>query len=276
MLLNLAFIINHTMRALGILDKMRTAYINPVQYFLQLGEDKVAVNDLIGHNIRLQWTGRIFCTVCGKKTNKSFGEGMCYPCFANAPENSECILRPELCKAHLGEGRNPEWEHKYHNQMHYVYLATTNSVKVGITRGDQLPTRWIDQGAHRGIILAEVPYRQMAGLIEVELKQHLSDKTNWQRMLKNECCEVELVVEKERIRELLPEEMRQYISTNSEIVELIYPVNSYPTKVTSLSFEKLPNIEMQLTGVRGQYFIFEGGNVINIRKNSGYEVELIA
>jgi len=264
------------MRAIGLLDKMRAAYINPVQYFLQLGEDKVAVNDLIGQNIRLQWTGRIFCTVCGKKTNKSFGEGLCYPCFANAPENSECILRPELCKAHLGEGRDPEWEKKHHLQPHYVYLAATNAIKVGITRGDQIPTRWIDQGAHRGIILAEVPYRQLAGVIEVELKQHLSDKTNWQRMLKNECCDTELVVEKERIRELLPEELRQYVSTNSEVVELIYPVTSYPTKVTSLSFEKLPSIEMQLAGVRGQYFIFEGGNVINIRKNSGYEVELIA
>lgn len=266
------------MRALGVLDKMKTGYINPVQYYLQLGPDRITVNDLIGQNIRMQWTGNIYCTVCKKKTNKSFGEGMCYPCFSSSAENSECIIRPELCEAHLGKGRDAEWEHKNHNQPHYVYLAVTNSIKVGVTRGDQIPTRWIDQGAHKGIIVAETPYRQLAGFIEVVLKDHLSDKTNWQRMLKNEphAVDLDLIAEKKKIFDLLPEQYRQYMSPNDEIVEIIYPVTKYPVKVTSLSFEKTPSIEMKLAGVRGQYFIFENGSVINIRSKSGYEVELIA
>src|SRR5580658_698700 len=133
------------MRAIGVLDKMRTLYINPVQYFLELGPDKIAVNELLGKPIKLQWTGNIYCGVCGRKTYKSFGEGLCYNCFANAPENAECIVRPELCEAHLGKGRDPEWEQRHHNRPHYVYLALTNDVKVGVTRGDQIPTRWIDQ-----------------------------------------------------------------------------------------------------------------------------------
>ena len=265
------------MRAIGILDKMSTSYINPVQYFMQLGDNKVAVNELIGKNIQLRFTGNIYCTVCGKKTYKSFGEGMCYNCFSTSPENAECILRPELCEAHLGKGRDPEWEKKVHFRPHYVYLAQTNAIKVGVTREDQIPTRWIDQGAHKGIILAETPYRQLAGFIETALKEHLSDKTNWQRMLKNESIgEIDLVNEKERVINLLPEEFRQYKSDNNEIVELIYPVTTYPAKVTSLSLDKTPVVEMKLTGIRGQYFMFEGGPVINIRKHSGYGVELIA
>ncbi len=265
------------MRALGVLDKMKTGFINPVQYYLQLGDDKIAVNELVGNNIRLQWTGNIYCTVCGKKTAKSFGEGMCYNCFANAPDNAECILRPELCEAHLGKGRDIEWEKRNHLQPHFVYLALTNAIKVGVTRGDQIPTRWIDQGAHKGIIIAETPYRQLAGFIEVVLKEHMSDKTNWQRMLKNEpAVGVDLLEEKRKAIALLPEQYRQYESANDEVVELIYPVQQYPVKVTSLSFERVPSIEMKLTGIRGQYFIFEGGNVINIRSKSGYEVELIA
>jgi len=264
------------MRALGILDKMSTSFINPVQYFLTLGSDKVAMNEWVGKNILLQWTGNIYCTVCGRKTSKSFGEGMCYPCFANAPENAECIIRPELCEAHLGKGRNPEWEQLHHFKPHYVYLALTNAIKVGVTRGDQIPTRWIDQGAYKGIVIAETPYRQLAGFIEVFLKDHFSEKTNWQRMLRNELNgERNLSEEKKRIFELLPEEFRQYKYDNEEIVELIYPVLQYPAKVTSISFEKVNNIEMKLSGIRGQYFIFEGGQVINIRKHSGYEVELI-
>jgi len=265
------------MRALGVLDKMKTGFINPVQYFLQLGKDKIAVNELIGNNIRLQWTGNIYCTVCGKKTNKSFGEGMCYNCFATAPENAECIIRPELCEAHLGKGRNPEWEQTHHNRPHFVYLALTNSVKVGVTRGDQIPTRWIDQGAAKGIIVAETPYRQLAGFIEVVMKDYFTDKTHWQKMLKNEPAgDIDLLSEKKRVFDLLPAEYGQYKYANDEIIELVYPVQQYPTKVTSLSFEKMPTIEMKLTGIRGQYFMFEGGNVINIRSKSGYEVELIA
>ena len=265
------------MRALGVLDKMKTGFINPVQYFLQLGEDKIAVNDLVGSNIRLQWTGRIFCGICGKKIPKSFGEGLCYDCFANAPGNAECILRPELCEAHLGRGRDVEWERRNHLQPHFIYLALTNTIKVGVTRGDQIPTRWIDQGAHKGIIIAETPYRQLAGFIEIVLKEHMSDKTNWQRMLKNEpAVGIDLLQEKKKAIALLPEQYRQYESTNNEIVELIYPVQQYPVKVASLSFEKMPSIEMKLTGIRGQYFMFEGGNVINIRSKIGYEVELIA
>lgn len=264
------------MRALGVLDKMRTSFVNPVQYTLQLGDEKIPVNELIGKNIQLRWTGRIICTVCGKKTSKSFGEGMCYNCFANAPENAECIIRPELCEAHLGKGRDPEWEKRNHLQPHFVYLALTNSVKVGVTRGDQIPTRWIDQGAHRGIILAETPYRQLAGFIEVVLKEHLTDKTNWQKMLKNEPPAVnDLIAEKNRVIELLPDQYRQYKSANDEVLELVYPVLEYPVKITSLNFEKMPAIEMKLQGIRGQYFIFENGNVINIRSKSGYEVELI-
>lgn len=263
------------MKATGVLDKMRTSFVNPVQYFLKLGDESVAVNDLVGRSISLIWTGSIYCTVCGKRTAKSFGEGMCYPCFANAPENAECILRPELCEAHLGKGRNPEWEQKNHLQTHYVYLALTNALKVGVTRLDQIPTRWIDQGAQKGIILAETPYRQLAGFIEVVLKDYLSDKTNWQKMLKNEpYTGADLLSEKKRVIDLLPEHFRQYQSTNDEIVELIYPVIAYPQKVSSLSFEKMPSINMKLIGVRGQYFMFENGYVINIRSKSGYEVEL--
>lgn len=265
-----------SMRAIGILDKMSTSYINPVQYTLALGEDKILVNDLIGQQIKLQWTGRIFCTVCGKKTNKAFGEGMCYNCFSTAPENSECIIRPELCGAHEGRGRNIEWEQKHHNRPHYVYLALSSGVKVGVTREDQIPTRWIDQGAKKGVILAQTPYRQLAGLIEVALKEHLTDKTNWQKMLKDETIVIDLIEERMRIKGLLAENYHTYIFAEPEVVEITYPVMYYPEKVTSLSFEKVPTIDLKLVGIRGQYFMFEGGQVINIRSKSGYEVELSA
>ena len=180
------------MEVKGDLSKMRTALKDKVEYTLTLGDESILMNDLVGKEITISHTGTIHCVDCGKVTKKSFGQGFCFPCFQKSPMNSECIIRPELCEAHLGKGRNPEWEESQNNTEHYVYLAASSGVKVGVTRADQIQTRWIDQGASRGILLAKVPYRQLAGEIEVALKEHISDKTAWQRMLKNEQTDAEL------------------------------------------------------------------------------------
>ena len=146
---------------------MNTEFGSPIKYSLHLSGDELNMNELLGQKLRIEFQGRINCVACGRATKKAFGQGFCYPCFANAPENAECIVRPELCEGHLGKGRDPEWELKYHVQPHFVYLAVSSGLKVGITRATQIPYRWIDQGASSAIILAEVPYRRLSGEIEV-------------------------------------------------------------------------------------------------------------
>jgi hypothetical protein len=258
----------------GNLHKMYTSLGDIIEYRLKLS-DELLMNDFVGKTVQLEWNGIINCQKCKKVTKKSFGQGFCYPCFANAAEAAECILRPELCRAHLGEGRDPEWEEKFHNQPQIVYLAASSAVKVGVTRGQQVPTRWIDQGATAAIILAEVPNRFEAGRIEVALKEFFTDKTSWQKMLKNEIDEsIDLEDEKWALEEHLPSDIMSYFSENDEITELNYPVLEYPEKVKSLSFEKTPTISGKLLGIKGQYLIFEGGFVLNIRKHTGFYVEI--
>lgn len=256
------------------MSKMSAKWSNPIQYTLRLDED-VDMNGLIGRIISLHFNGDIFCRNCSKKTKKSFGEGFCYNCFLTAPENAECIIRPELCRAHLGEGRDPEWEERNHNQPHIVYLAASDCVKVGVTRETQIPTRWIDQGAASAIKLAETPNRFEAGRIEVALKDFFTDKTNWQRMLKNEVDEaIDLVEEKWELHEQLPGDIQQYFVEDDEVLINEFPVIHYPVKVKSLSFDKTPIITGKLSGIKGQYLIFEDGSVLNIRKHTSYFVEL--
>ena len=258
----------------GLLHKMQTELGDEVTYSLHLNSTFV-VNDLIGRNIRLNWSGKIVCANCEKQTRKSFGDGLCYSCFMNAPQAAECILRPELCRAHLGEGRDVEWEEANHNQPHIVYLAASDIVKVGVTRITQVPTRWIDQGASAAIRLAETPNRYEAGKLEVALKEFFSDKTNWQRMLKNEIDdEIDLVEEKWTLHDRLPADLTEFFSEDDEIIDINYPVLEFPAKVTSMSFDKTPTIEGKLMGIKGQYLLFEGGKVLNIRKHTGYEVEM--
>ncbi len=259
----------------GTISKMKVDLQDEVKYTLILGDDAIDMNALINKVIRLFWNGDIFCSACGKKTKNSFGEGFCYPCFQSAPEATECTIRPELCRAHLGEGRDPEWEERNHNTPHIVYLAASDIVKVGVTRITQVPTRWIDQGASSAIRLAETPNRYEAGILEVALKTFFADKTNWQRMLKNEVDDsIDLVEEKWNLHDQLPEDLIQFFSENDEVIDINYPVLTYPTKVKSLSFDKTPTIEGKLVGIKGQYLIFEDGSVLNIRKHTSYFLEV--
>lgn len=257
----------------GLITKMHVTHGKPIQYQLVLTPDKIDMNAYLGADIRMEWTGKIVCSNCGKTTKNSFGQGFCYPCFMSAPQAAPCIINPELCKAHLGEGRDVEWEMKYHNQPHVVYLAVSDTVKVGVTRRDQCLTRWIDQGAHRSIILAETNNRYEAGVIEVALKPYLTDKTNWQRMLKNEVdYSIDLVEEKGKVEDLLPFDLRSFISDDDTITEFQYPVIAFPEKVKSVGFDKTPLVEGTLVGIKGQYLIFSDNRVINMRKHTSYEI----
>lgn len=257
----------------GLIEKMKVDFQSPIQYTLQLDGD-INMNELIGQDIRMNFSGRIICSNCGKQTKNSFGQGFCFNCFQSAPQAAPCIINPELCRAHLGEGRDIEWEEAHHNQPHIVYLALSDSVKVGVTRANQALTRWIDQGAAQAIVLAETQNRYEAGVIEVALKAHMTDKTNWQRMLKNEInTAIDLMEEKGRVEELLPFDLRDFISGNDEIFEFNYPVLSFPDKVKSVGFDKSPEVSGKLKGIKGQYLIFDDNRVINMRKHTSYEIE---
>lgn len=257
----------------GTLSKMTVYYEDEIQYRLHLNGREINMNEKIGQPLTLQWTGAIICMKCGTKTKTSFSQGFCYRCFQTAPECSECIIRPELCEAHNGKGRDPQWEEDNHNQPHIVYLAATDAVKVGITRKTNLFTRWIDQGAKSTIVFAETPNRYTSGLVEVALKNFLTDKTNWRNMLTNKTDEsIDLEEEKWLIEEQLPSDIAQYVVDDDEVYAFNYPVLNYPIKVNSINLEKVVQFTKKLVGIRGQYLLFDDGSVINIRKYGGYQV----
>ena len=183
-------------------------------------------------------------------------------------------MRPELSTAHLGkEDRDLEYEKKVQLQPHIVYLANSSNVKVGVTRKSQVPTRWIDQGAHEAIEIVEVPNRYLAGITEVALKDHVSDKTNWRKMLKNDIEDEDLVEWRERLKSYIPDEAQAYyIASNSE-TNIDFPVLNYPKKPKSLNIEKEQTYTGKLVGVKGQYLIFEDDTVFNIRSNEGLVVK---
>jgi len=254
----------------GQISKLITELRDPVSYQLPIGDKKINLNEMIDKNISLSFNGEIRCIACNNKIKKTFMQGYCYPCFISTPQTSECILRPELCRAHEGEARDMQWAEKYCLTDQYVYLALTSNLKVGVTRHTQIPTRWIDQGAHKTIIFAKTPNRYLAGMIEKELSKHISDKTYWRRMLLGEYPDLNLLGEKEKLIQSLSAEYQKFITDDQKITELNYPVSIKPSKIKSLNFDKTPLITGKLCGIKGQYLFFENDFVLNIRKFTGY------
>lgn len=264
----------------GNIYKMRTALTDgEIDYQLPIGSDAIDLNAQLGLPISMRFDGVINCKNCGRLTKKSFAQGFCYPCFRNAPQNSPCIIHPELCEGHLGKGRDVEWEQRHHVQPHIVYLALNSAIKVGVTRATQVPTRWIDQGAGAAIVLAEVPYRRLAGQIEVALKDQFTDKTDWRKMLRNEVAEIGDLIESRKraeafIIEAFGEEIEQHLPKSDKVLELNYPVLQFPKKVKSVNFDKQAEIEGTLLGIKGQYLLLDGDRVLNMRRHAGYFLEV--
>jgi len=270
---SLIILIFGLMEYTGNIRKMEAFPENVIQYFLPLGNQKINMNELIGRQITLEYLGHIHCVKCGRETRKSFAQGYCYPCFTTAPETEECVLRPELCRAHEGVARDMEYAKRHCLSDQVVYLSLTSGIKVGVTRSSQVPTRWIDQGAIRAVEFARTPNRYSAGLLEVAMKDYLADKTNWRKMLSgSDPGDVDLPGEKQRLSAFVPPELATYITEDKQQVELEYPVIKYPEKIKSLNFDKDPLVSGELNGIKGQYLMLDQNRVINIRKFGGYRI----
>ncbi|RUA12831.1 MAG: DUF2797 domain-containing protein [Flavobacteriia bacterium] len=261
------------MKYTGVLKKMTTENASPVQYYLEMEQDILNMNQLLDKEVSISfktWQ----CLSCGEE-KKIFRQGFCYDCFYKMPQTGDWIMKPELSKAHLGiEDRDLEYEKQVQLQPHIVYLANSSNVKVGVTRKSQVPTRWIDQGAHEAIEIVEVPNRYLAGITEIALKEHVSDKTNWRKMLTNDVLDLDLKEEREKLVKYIPEEARQYFLENNSETEIDFPVIQYPSKIRSLNLDKTPVYKGKLKGIKGQYLLFEDGTVFNVRNWEGYVVDL--
>lgn len=258
----------------GVLKKMTTELNDSVKYYLKLKNDFVAVHQFLDQSVTLDLIGYECLNCCS--TEIIFAQGFCKKCFFESPSAGDWIMRPELSKAHLDiEDRDLSYEKKVQLQPHIVYLALSSHIKVGVTRKAQLPTRWIDQGAHQALPILEVPNRYLAGVGEVALKEYFSDKTNWRKMLKNEVDPVDWESERNKALDNIPKELKQYIVKDQlEPLTINFPVNRYPEKVKSLNLKKENTYTGTLKGVKGQYLIFEDDTVFNVRSNEGVVVDL--
>jgi hypothetical protein len=257
----------------GVLTKMETEFGSPIQYYLVFKNDFINMNQLLNKTLKISFV-KYQCLNC-ELDKPIYRQGFCKNCFFDIPQAADWIIRPELSTAHLDkEDRDLAYEKKVQLQPHIVYLANSSNVKVGVTRKSQVPTRWIDQGAHEAIEIVEVPNRYLAGITEIALKDYVADKTNWRKMLKNDIEDENLVEWRERLKGYIPDEAKvYYIASNTE-TNIEFPVLKYPKKPTSLNLVKSHEYVGKLVGIKGQYLIFDDQTVFNIRGNEGLVVTI--
>lgn len=257
----------------GVLRKMRTEVGHPIQYYMLFEDDFLNVNQVLDKLLTIHFI-KYQCLNCGED-RPIYRQGFCKNCFFDIPSAGDWIMRPELSTAHLDkEDRNLEYEKKVQLQPHIVYLANSSNIKVGVTRKSQVPSRWIDQGAHEAIEIVETPNRYLAGITEVALKDHVGDKTNWRKMLTNEVDDKNLVDWSQKLKVYIPEEAIDYFIASNTETHLEFPVLRYPKKVNSLNLNKSPAYSGVLKGIKGQYLIFEDDTVFNVRGSEGFYVGL--
>lgn len=257
----------------GVLHKMITENANPIEYYLQLETDFIHMNPLINQLFKIDFL-HFECLNC-HQNKPIFRQGFCQKCFFEIPQTADWIMHPELSKAHLGiEDRDLEYEKSIQLKPHIVYLANSGDVKVGVTRKSQIPTRWIDQGADQALIIAEMPNRYLAGIVEVALKQHVSDKTNWRKMLTNNVPTTNLKQIRDNLLPFIPLEAKPFCIEQAEETCLHFPVEHYPQKVSTLNLIKSRTYQGVLKGIKGQYLLFDDQTVFNIRANEGLFVRI--
>ena len=249
-----------------------------------------------GHHIQLTKLNEYECLSCKKIIPKYFG-GYCYVCNLKKASADFCMLDPSLCHYSKGTCREPQWADNFCFSPHYVYLAFTDKFKVGITRKNQIPTRWCDQGATMAAILCQVNSRYLSGLLEKKLTKILADKSHWINMLKMGNCrptqkdfsekfyEVqnylnEIQKEFQFDKVFFPEHLKnlnqnlpfqQYLEP--EIYELNYQMPNEMNKIKSKNLSKHDVIEGEIIGMKGQY-LFIDDFVTNIRSHEGYRVSV--
>ena len=265
----------------GAISKMQIALDEPAQYSLRLEGEQHALNPLIGQQIRLEFLGAIHCTHCQRPTKKSFAQGYCWPCFSKLPQCDTCMMSPEKCHYDADTCRDPEWAQDFCMTDHFVYLANSTGVKVGITRGTQLPTRWLDQGAIQAVPIFRVATRQQSGFVEDVLRSQVADRTNWRTLLKGDVEPIDLIAIREQLMDSCEQpllELQQRFGLQAiqpindvDVLDITYPVQAYPSKLKSFNLDKDPVAEGTLIGIKGQYLLFDTG-VINIRKYTSYQL----
>ena len=253
------------------LSKLRIEPGEPARYALHLGDELVPLNEQVGRGLKIEFTGVVVCTACGARGARSYGGGYCYDCFTTLARADLCMMAPNRCHHHFGTCREPEWGSAFCMQPHVVYLANTAGLKVGLTRAERSVGRWLDQGATQGMVICHAATRREAGLIEVALAQHVSDRADWRKLVQGDAPPIDLPARAEGLKRTVEIPCGEW--RIGKPMTLSYPIDGYGSVKQLQLSEASPGFVSRLLGCKGSYLLFEHG-AFNVSAHQGFEVRL--
>ncbi|WP_273365203.1 DUF2797 domain-containing protein [Alicyclobacillus herbarius] len=258
----------------GFLRELTHRVANPVAYRLHTDTASLPLNAAIGSRIQIHFLEQKRCIHCGRIVKKLYQNGYCFPCVRTLAECDLCIVKPHECHYHQGTCRNPNWGEAHCMIPHYVYLAVSSGVKVGLTRKGREFTRWVDQGAVKAMLFAEVPTRKQAGELEMELAKRIPDKTNWRKMLADDIEDTDLEALRNELMPAVEADWRPFLVSDATVHYFSYPrMEKAQVDLTTLALDRQPHIEAELIGVKGQYLLLSNG-VFPVKRHAGYKVQI--
>lgn len=264
----------------GRLRQLAASPGRPVRYRIELDEGDershaLGLNSLLGGSLQITFTQSISCCYCGAGTPRSYGGGYCYDCFRTLARCDLCVVSPDRCHFAAGTCREPQWGQAFCMQPHVVYLANSSGPKVGITRQGGELTRWIDQGARQGLVVATADTRRQAGLLEVAIARQINDRTDWRALLHRDTRPIDLPALRDSLRPRTALPAGTAWVEDGIVQTVVFPVAAYPRRLVQLDFESGGALGGRLLGIKGQYLLFEHG-AFNVRRYRGYHVRLEA
>ena len=243
------------------------------RYSLWLNDIKVDINQYVGSGFVIRDQEQRSCVSCGENSPKVFGGGHCYTCFSTLARCDLCVMSPDRCHYAEGTCREPEWGEAFCMQPHWVYLSNTSGPKVGITRDGRQMKRWLDQGASQAMLLARADTRHIAGVLERICASHVSDRTDWRRIIARDAPPIDLIGLARQLERLVELPIGATWCKDTQVHKFSYPVRRHsPPRLLKLDDEQRV-IRDNVTGIKGQYLLLTQG-AFNVNAHQGKLVEI--
>ncbi len=269
--------------AQGILEGMSHQLATPegarVVSRLEIGGEVIAVEDLIDVWLRIASLDRVTCAHCGAESSRSFGGGYCYRCFTTLARCDLCVVSPDRCHYAKGTCREPGWGEAFCMRPHRVYLANSGGAKVGLTHPDNLPARWLDQGASMAAVIIDAPTRHAAGCAEKVVGRHLRESTDWRALVSGPSQEIDLPALWRQLRTQTAAAFDELAGAfdfrfiEAPELHIFEYTNAGFAPPTQLKLDGGDPVAGRCLGAIGSYLLFDRG-VFNVRAHSSYHVRI--
>jgi len=232
---------------------------------------------LVGDEIRVDIQPGFRCQHCGDQADNS----PCQECQSKPPFQ-QCVFTPGTSCTYQ-DCPFPSFKRRSCAHNFVVYLVAKDSVKAGITQADRAVSRWAEQGATHGMIIARTPNRRVAGIVEDALETVVSTESTkeWYEPLDEP--KHALMEAVDSCRDALTEPLKPFSTLPTDETALKDRIVQVPVHFTGddATVRTLPEISVDeglqsaVLGVRGQIVATEDA-VVNFDHLKGKQVTVEA